>query len=898
VPESAANCPKCGADIATGFVAVNGNVTEDSAGSIAPSAAPSLIANSVQSRISHVSVVEDDGRFLPGAVVAGRYRILGMLGKGGMGEVYKATDLALAQSVALKFLHADVAGNQRWLERFHAEVRIARQISHPNVCRVYDIGEADGVPFLSMEYLDGDDIATLLVGIGRLPYDKALDTARKVCAGLAAAHDKGVIHRDLKPQNIMMTKRGEILITDFGLAAVADTLRGAEARNGTPAYMSPEQLRGSEVSAKSDIYALGLVLYELFTGKKPFEARTIPELISLQESQQLSSMKSYAAEIDPAVEGIIRKCLHPDPAMRPASALAVAAALPGGDPLAAALAAGETPSPELLAASGKREAVPMRYTLPVLLFVLIALLGTPFLYHRYFSMSYTPLDMPPDVLQQKARDNAALLGYTDSQADQVYEYRFHTGYLIWINDNWKKDKDWHKLFHSEPPQTLFYRQSPRLMSAWPDGRVTETRPPQNVPGMWSMDVDTRGLLRRFSAVPPSFEEQPPVSLVPADPKPVFQAAGLAIANFTPVPPQWTPAMAFDQRLAWKGKHPAIPELDLTVQIAFWRGRVVDVRLIWPWTKPAASREETPDSRRILNSIVGGVLSVAGLIFCLWLANRNLKSGRGDRTGATRLAITYFVLRLIAVPTFAHFVPDGITIEILFANSGIAAFQALLLWMLYIGLEPAVRARWPHSIVTWSRALKGQFSDPQLGAHILYGTGLGVGMTAVISTAAVVSFHAGEKPFNMGLDTVLSTSDWIGSLAALMSAGLVTGMIIVFLLFGARQIVRRDWLAAILVGLVLASRNAANWDIKASFALPMLLVIYSGLMFTLMRVGMVAIAVAIFVTNTLTNTPATLDPQVWYGVPSYLRLVVLALVAWYGFTQSRGDRNPETEAALP
>ena len=280
----------------------------------------------------------DEGRFVPGTLVAGRYRIISLLGRGGMGEVYRATDLTLSQPVALKFLPDSGPDHQRGLERFHSEVRIARQVSHPNVCRVYDVGEADGMPYISMEYVDGEDLASLLQRIGRLPADKALEIARKICAGVAAAHDKGVIHRDLKPANIMLDRRGNVVVMDFGLAAVADQLRGAEARSGTPAYMAPEQLRGEQVSAKSDIYALGMVLYEIFTGKRAYDAASMAELIRMQESGQITSMSSIAAEIDPAVEKAIRRCLDPDPARRPATALTVAAALPGGDPLAAALA--------------------------------------------------------------------------------------------------------------------------------------------------------------------------------------------------------------------------------------------------------------------------------------------------------------------------------------------------------------------------------------------------------------------------------------------------------------------------------------------------------------------------------------------------------------------------------
>ena len=285
----------------------------------------------------------DEGRFPPGTLLSERYRIIGRLGKGGMGEVYRANDVRLGQTVALKFLPESMSQDPAVLARFHNEVRVARQVTHPNVCRVYDIGEAEGQAFISMEYIDGEDLSVLLRRIGRLSADKAVEIARKLCAGLAAAHTQGVLHRDLKPANIMIDGRGQILITDFGLAGLADQMRGVEVRNGTPAYMAPEQLTGREVSAKSDIYALGLVLYEIFTGKPPFQAQTMAEMVRLREHAKPASPSSVVHDIDPTVERIILKCLEADPRNRPSSAIAVAAALPGGDPLAAALAAGETP---------------------------------------------------------------------------------------------------------------------------------------------------------------------------------------------------------------------------------------------------------------------------------------------------------------------------------------------------------------------------------------------------------------------------------------------------------------------------------------------------------------------------------------------------------------------------
>src|SRR6202049_3173741 len=200
----------------------------------------------------------NEGRFLPGRLVASRYRIIALLGKGGMGEVYRADDLTLGQAVAMKFLPDQAARDEGLLERFRNEVRIARRVSHPNVCRVYDVGEVAGHTFFTMEYVDGEDLASLLRRIGRLPQDKALDIARQLCAGLAAAHVKGVLHRDMKPANIMLDGRGQVVITDFGLAGVAGQIQGAEVRSGTPAYMAPEQLAGKEISVRSDSYALGL----------------------------------------------------------------------------------------------------------------------------------------------------------------------------------------------------------------------------------------------------------------------------------------------------------------------------------------------------------------------------------------------------------------------------------------------------------------------------------------------------------------------------------------------------------------------------------------------------------------------------------------------------------------
>jgi serine/threonine protein kinase len=283
---------------------------------------------------------ETANRLAAGAVLANRYRIVDLLGSGGAGEVYRAQDLTLNQTVALKLFPHLEQGNGR-LENLHQEVRLARQISHANVCRVFDIGEASGHPFITMEFVSGEDLHKLLRRIGRLSPDKALQVSRQLCAGLAAAHEAGVLHRDLKPANVMLDARGNVRITDFGLAILAGDLH--EMNAGTPGYMAPEQLAGNEVTTRSDIYALGLVLHELFTGKRVLEPRHPSDLVrGAIRRPSLIIMPG----VHPFIQQVIGRCLDTNPAKRPTSVEHVASVLSRASRLGSSPAPAPKPAPQ------------------------------------------------------------------------------------------------------------------------------------------------------------------------------------------------------------------------------------------------------------------------------------------------------------------------------------------------------------------------------------------------------------------------------------------------------------------------------------------------------------------------------------------------------------------------
>ncbi|HEY6768808.1 MAG TPA: serine/threonine-protein kinase [Candidatus Sulfotelmatobacter sp.] len=843
----------------------------------------------------------NEGRFLPGRLLAGRYRIIALLGKGGMGEVYRADDLTLGQAVALKFLPDEAARDEGLLERFRNEVRIARRVSHPNVCRVYDVGEVDGHTFFTMEYVDGEDLASLLRRIGRLPHDKALDIARQLCAGLAAAHAKGVLHRDLKPANIMLDGRGQVVVTDFGLAGVAGQIPGAEVRSGTPAYMAPEQLEGKEVSVRSDIFSLGLVLYEVFTGKRAF-GETSSEKRRQSGESTLSRPSSVVRDVDPVVERVILRCLENEPSARPATVLSVAAALPGGDPLAAALAAGETPSPQMVAASGETAGLRPRVAVACFAFVLLALAVAAFFSIHYSALEQMRLDQTPEVLAGKARELTTRLGYPDRPLDSVFGLDYDDDFQEYIEKNDKPRPDWNAVIAARPSLMRFwYRQSPQHMVAQgfrdqllSPGIVTQDDPPTVTSGMINLRLDPQGRLSYFQAIPPQKEDRssPPA---PADWSALFKAADLDQTQFRPAEPSWNSLASSDSRMAWLGTWPGSAR-PLRVEAAAWRGKPVFFSLVGEWTKSERMKSPEESAGKKVTQILEVLLLLSLLFGAAYLARRNYRQGRSDREGAFRLALVMFALEMVLWLCRGHLVPGLETFGLFVLAVSTALFISWTTWLLYLALEPWVRRRWPQTIISWSRLLSGQFRDSLVGRDILFGIMLGVVWILVFQIRYIPMKHMGAAPILGNTDYLMGGRDALGAWLMRIPLSILATLQFFFLLLGLKVVLRKEWLAAIAFVAIFALPRGLT-STYATVEVPSLILVYAIAVLIVFRFGLIPLAFAIFTIDMLANVPFTGDFSAWYMTPSFLALLsVVALAAW-GFYHSLGGEplwRPELE----
>ena len=813
-----------------------------------------------------------------------------------MGEVYRADDLTLAQPVALKFLPEGVAASDARLAQFHNELRVARQVSHKNVCRLYDLGDADGRRFLTMEYVDGEDLASSLRRFGRMPPDKAVQIARQLCAGVAAAHERGVLHRDLKPANVMIDGNGDVRITDFGIATAAADV-GAEIA-GTPQYMAPELLAGKQASIKSDLYALGLILFEVFTGKRAFDGKTIAELRQLHETPHQTTPSAIVRDLDPAIERVILRCLEKDPEKRPASALTVAASLPGADPLAAALAAGETPSPELMLAAGESEAMPVRRALGLAVAsaaLVLAALG-PMTRGSVANVASMPLAR--DVLADRAEQMLRKLGYTEPIADRALGLSINRDYLRWAEKN-GPNSWWDDVRGGRPsPITFWYRTSPKELVAINmfSGRVEPDDPPVTAAGMHYVTLDGNGRLTDFRSVPPETAVTPPAApAIPSAPSwgMVFEAAGLDQGTFAAATPQWIPRDFSDATAAWEGPMPGRANQKVRVEAAAYRGRVTWFRIVWPWTEPAPTQVEPK---------TGGQRAAAALSIGLWvlllvggvaLGRRNLLQRRADSRGAARFGIFMFLAFLTARLSVAtHSTEPGDELTQFVAALSLAAFNGGVCWVYYLAVEPYGRRFWPDALLGWTRLWSGRLRDPRVGRELLIGMTFGAVSLFVVEVPKMLASNLAWKmpqfPFGNSLWVATTTPGLVSQWLNYVTGGLQSALIIAMIFLVLRLLLRRPRVALVVgvIVLLLAMNNGeivtGNWVGRfnvIAFTTLMTLVIH--------RYGLVATAALLFVDNVITDMPLTTNLSLWWSTPTVLTLALVFGLLGFAYYAARG-----------
>lgn len=808
-------------------------------------------------------------QFLPGAVIGGRYRIKTMLGRGGMGEVYRATDILLDQEVALKFLPQ--SSDKHAVSRMRHEVKLARQISHPNICKVFDIVELDQRPFVSMEYVDGEDLGSLLHRIGRLPPDKAADTAASLCLGLAAAHAKGVLHRDLKPGNVMLDSAGNVRIVDFGLAALAG--RVSDVLSGTPRYMAPEQAAGKEVTEKSDLYSLGVVMYEIFTGRHP----------------EKENRTSFSAEfgIDPAVEEVVERCLEPDPGARPASALAVAVAIPGGNRLKVMVAAGETPSPELIARAGEESSLSVRAALGWLAAALGGLVA--YILTAGQIGLFTRIWMPnsPAVLEQKARDVVVQLGHRQPARSSASWFRLDEASIADTErrTGWRTRRE--ALRAMEPsPARFWYRQDPYPLYSLGfgyRGHVTGLEPPPRA-GSVLVHFDSHGHLLLLTARPVK------PTAVSEGPRPkwedAFAAAGLDMGAFEKTSPVGTPMYAWDERFAWVQTTAASSDSRIRVEAALQAGRVS--YFDW-WREPeravtGSGGQSSTLGMGLLCAVIVVVVSGAGFISIDALRRRRTADVRGS------LRLSVFVFAVSAAANGIRML-WGATPGIIFYQVGLALatalLQAVMLFVLYLAIEVFARRRYPWTMIGWARLLAGRWRDPVAGREILIGGAIGVWYSLPMAWRC---FDWSFAPLGPGFDLTWleGPGELIGGMLADIPFSLMVALVctILFLL------IRATWRKTLAVPLLIYSVIVVlPWVwVPDRFVQAIL---WTAMMVPgpfMLRAGFLAFATAAYVCNVAVILPVSSGIPSWQVPYAVTGVMTIAGLIAFGFCTALGGRR--------
>jgi len=601
-------------------------------------------------------------------------------------------------------------------------------------------------------------------------------------------------------------------------------------------------------------------------------------------------------DIDPTVERAILRCLAEEPEERPASALMVSAALPGGDPLAAALAAGETPSPQLVAAAGETAGMPVRAALTAVALALVGLIACFVIGARISVAARMDLPYPPEVLAQKARDLVRQLGYAAKPVDSFSGMSYHDDYLEYLDHAGGEHPDWDTVFKGRPSVLNFWqRGTPDYLVATQIknfplmtlGLVTPEDPPPTLSGMTEVALDPEGRLVRFEAVPPQkMTEQPAAAAQPYDWTQLFALAGLDMTQFRPATPAWNSLAASDQRAAWTGLWPGTSK-PLRVEAGALEGKPVYFQLISDWTEP--NRMVTEEKRSKAPQVLLVIFLLVLLAGALWLARRNYLQQRGDPRGALRTGALIFALEMLVWVLTAHFVPSLGTFELFILATSSSLFVAALFYVVYLAIEPYVRRHWPHGIISWSRLLAGRIRDPLVGRDALFGVLLGVTWTLILEFMFLALKHIGATPDLSSPEFFLGARRVLGACASHLTTSIEGALIFFFLMFVCRVIFRKPWLAALaFVALWTVTKSYDNHHFI--YIVPAYLAVYGIAAFVVLRFGFIALAVGIFTVDLLANLPLTTDLSSWYiGNSIFAVMLIAALAVWGCYCALAGQK---------
>ncbi len=834
-----------------------------------PGAGPSLLEENPSSQ---------PPAFPPGTLLAERYRIVMFLGRGGMGEVYRADDLELGHSVALKFLLNEPGQRPLGLEKFRKEVTLAREISHRNVCRVFDIGQVDEIPFLSMEYIDGETLGALLGRINRFPRESAIETALQLSSGLAAVHDQGVLHLDLKPSNVMIDGRGRIRLTDFGIAEFKDNSENRLSNLGTPLYMAPEHLDQGKASIQSDIYSLGIVLFKIYTGRLPYDITSkedittlpLPRLLELKNlpPQQLSSI---VPDIDISVEQVIMQCLEIDPARRPPSAHHVAAEIGHTRPLKDRLRHGDTPSPTFVASLPPLKHIKPKLAYTVFAGIILSLLLNAILSTSTQRYAHESDLKKPAIMEERALALSKYLFGNSTQSTEVRDsqYLYTTGSGP-SSDTKSSSSSRFQFVSRTTPSDSYDPQEDEITKLY-------------APGSSIIILDTEKKLIEACRLPLpgeaiSHSNQNSNEPWKGDIPDLFLGWNLNLSEKAKIEAQLTPLPPNDPL-----KNMETNRSTLRDSTRLSRGETVDVARINGQLQHL--RISSEGQERPLSSIQEqkpwqyGFLQFLALIGACHIGWSNLRKRKSDRSGAFRLAFFIFCLGTLARILGAHHSSDILAeFRIVWEIIQSQIFHAFFIWILYIALEPLARRAWPEALISWNRLLSNRQSDPLVATDALVGTLTGcIGGVMCLGSFAIHSWIT-KTPVDatlIELSILNGTQETVAHLLLTLESAVEKGLMLLFLLLTGRLLLKHSLPAVgFFVVIALSVIGFSEWWPHWIYAVPFVIM----LALVTMKFGLVALITARLVTFLAVEFPFCLTQDWRASLSGYSALLILGFAA--------------------